>query len=135
MRAARLAVLPVAVLGATACSGHHVGPDAGRLHVRQIFVPGGGVYTEGSYSYVRIERGGHTVAQVRLSGARIPKAAIQLDPGSYRLISFQRACDGNCHRLDSPTDTCGRAFSMGRKGSLRATVRFSPGNGCRISFS
>jgi hypothetical protein len=109
-----------------------VGPHAGRLNVRQVLVPDGAVYTEGSYSYVRVERGGEKVVQVRL--VRVPRAVIRLDPGSYRLISFQRPCDGNCHLLDPPTDRCARGFSMASDGSLHATVRFAPGNGCRISF-
>jgi hypothetical protein len=126
--------LLVAALAATACSGHYrAGPHAARLVVRQLRGPGP-IPVEGAYSYARVERDGKTVAQVRLSAALVPRAVIRLDPGSYRLVSFQRNCNGNCHLLGPPSGECGRAFSARANETVRATVRVTFGTGCRISL-
>jgi hypothetical protein len=130
----RLAVLCAAVLAA-GCSGHHrhVAPQAGVLNVQQERVTE--VFPiEGSYSYVRVERDGHKVVQARLRGPN-EGATIPLDPGSYRLVSFQRICDGNCNLLDAPSDVCRRGFSIAPHGVVEAMVRLDFGNGCRINFS
>jgi hypothetical protein len=127
--------LLVTALAATACSGHHRAvPHSARLDVRQLRQPGP-IPVEGAYSYARVERDGRKVVQVRLSAALVPRAAIPLDPGSYRLVSFQRNCNGNCHLLGPPSDECGRAFSVRSDEALTATVRVTFGTGCRISFS
>ena len=124
----------VAALAATACSGHYrAGPHAARLVVRQVRGPGP-IPVEGAYSYARVERDGKKVVQVRLSAAFVPRAVIRLDPGSYRLVSFQRDCNGNCHLLGPASDKCNRPFSARADESVRATVRVTYGTGCRISF-
>ena len=38
--------------------------------------------------------------QVRLKGRKTVETTVRLEPGSYRLVSFQRPCDGNCGYLD-----------------------------------
>jgi hypothetical protein len=101
------------------------------VHVRQEWV-GGNLYIEGSYSYVRVEQGGKSVKQVRLSNERFPRATIRLEPGTYRLISFQRPCDGNCSMLDPPTDQCSREITAEAAAELGTVVRLSPGEGCEI---
>jgi len=116
------------------CGGTQAKPRSAQpatLHVRQEW-DGGGLYVEGAYSYLRVERNGSSVLQVRLSDMKIPRAAIHLDPGSYRLVSFQRPCDGNCGTLDSPTDQCSRAVQVEADAVLEAVVRLSPGEGCTI---
>ncbi len=124
----------VAALAATACSGHYrAGPHSARLNVRQVRQPGP-IPVEGAYSYARVERDGKTVVQVRLSGTLVPRAVVRLDPASYRLVSFQRNCDGNCHFLDAPSDGCSRAFTVQADESVTATVRVTFGTGCEISF-
>ena len=124
----------VAALAVTACSGHYrAGPRSARLHVRQLREPGP-IPVEGAYSYARVERNGKTVVQVRLSAALVPRAVIRLGPGSYRLVSFQRSCNGNCHFLGPPSDKCSRAFSVRANEAVTATVRVTFGTGCRISF-
>ncbi|HTS74251.1 MAG TPA: hypothetical protein VMG74_11120 [Gaiellaceae bacterium] len=72
--------------------------------------------------------------QARLSEAVIPRAVIRLGRGSYRLVSFQRTCDGNCHVLDPSSDECSRAFSVRADETVTATVRVTFGTGCLISF-
>jgi hypothetical protein len=126
--------LLVAALAVTACSGHYrAGPHSARLNVRQLRQPGP-IPVEGAYSYARVERDGKTVVQARLSAALVPRAVIRLDPGSYRLASFQRDCSANCHFLDPPSDECSRAFSVQEDETVTATVRVTFGTGCRISF-
>ncbi len=95
-------------------------------------MPGSGQYIEGSLSYVRVEREGRLVRQVRLVK---PTATISLVPGSYRLVSFQRPCDPSCAGdLDPPTDRCSEAFDAASGELVEATVRLSPGKGCTIAL-
>ena len=117
------------------CGGSQPAPRSAhlaKLHVRQEWV-GGSLYIEGSYSYVRVEQDEKKVVQVRLKGGKTLEATLRLVPGSYRLVSFQRPCDGNCGLLDPPTDRCSRAFEAKAGGLLEATVRLSPGKGCTIA--
>jgi hypothetical protein len=93
---------------------------------------GGSLYIEGSYSYVRVEQDEKTVVQVRLKGRKTLETTVLLEPGSYRLVSFQRPCDGNCGYLDPPTDECSRGIEAKAGGLVEATVRLSPGEGCTI---
>jgi hypothetical protein len=119
-----------------ACSGGHRrgGPSgSARLVVKQVREPGP-LPVEGAYSYARVERDASKVVQVRLPPALTPHTTIRLDAGSYRLVSFQRHCNGNCHLLGPPTDECSRGFSVRAGESLRALVRIRFGSGCRISF-
>ena len=92
---------------------------------------GGSLYIEGSYSYVRVEQDEKKVVQVRLKGRKL-EATVRLEPGSYRLVSFQRPCDGNCGYLDPPTDRCSREIEAKAGARVEATVRLTPGQGCTI---
>jgi hypothetical protein len=81
---------------------------------------------------VRIEnRSGRTVTEERVQSDK--NAAISLKPGSYKLISYQRTCDGNCGTLDPASDSCSSDFTAGR--SLEARIRVTYGSGCTISFT
>jgi hypothetical protein len=119
-----------AVLAAALAAGASAGPPKANLHVTQTLV-GTQLYIEGSIGYVRIRN-----APGRMIAAKTFRTARRLDfalpPGRYRLISFQRPCDGNCSYLDPPTDRCARPFQVRRRGSVDATVLLSPGAGCRI---
>ena len=101
------------------------------LRVKQVMVPGS-LYTEGSFSYVRVERDGQEIAKVKLEDSR---AELRLDEGSYRLISFQRPCDGNCGYLDPPMDQCDLPVDVAPDELVTATVRLSPGKGCTIALA
>jgi hypothetical protein len=108
-----------------------VGSHRATLQVQQVWAPGS-VYIEGSYSYIRVERDGDEVVQVRLTNAPSPRSTLRLEPGSYRLVSFQRPCDGNCGTLDPPTDECARSLEAFEGAILEAVVRIAPGRGCTI---
>ena len=119
---------------APACGDKAAGPRPSQpatVHVRQEWA-GGNLYIEGSYSYVRVEQGGKSVKQVRLSNERFPRATFRLEPGTYRLVSFQRPCNGNCSMLGPPTDRCSHEITAEPAAELGAVVRLSPGEGCEI---
>jgi hypothetical protein len=107
-----------------------------RLHVQQVVATGSPLPVEGSIPYLRVARAdGSTVVQRRLGfRTRTPVADLGLAPGRYRLQSWQRYCDGNCSRLDPPSDRCGRWFRIHRGQTLKATVTVTFGSGCRIRF-
>ena len=81
----------------------------------------GPVYTEGSISLVHVADSSGTVFETALHGPgmrRVLDAA--LDPGTYRLESYQRPCMGNCDFLDPATDRCSADFDI--KPGAQATV-------------
>jgi hypothetical protein len=126
---AATAVAFVAGCGSTQAeprSGH-----PGTVHVRQEWV-GTGLYVEGSYSYVRLERDGSPAVEVKLGNDLTPTATISVEPGSYRLVSYQRPCDGNCSMLDPPTDQCSLPIEVGENEELHELVELTPGAGCTI---
>ena len=131
-------ILPLVALAllAAACGGTHKTAQSGaaELLVQQIVNRGGPIPIEGAYSYVRIEdAGGHKVTEQRLP--RQGETTIRLDPGSYRLVSYQRTCDGNCGNLDPPSDSCSGGFTASDNSSLSANVNVTFGSGCKITFA
>jgi hypothetical protein len=135
--------LGLVVLGAVASflaagcdSNHHNSPglSAAKLHIEQLHVAGAGFFVEGSYSYIRIERSnGDELLERRLSNERTPQATVRLDPGIYRLVSFQRSCSGNCNYLDPPADACSHRLTMRSASPVSAVIHLSPGAGCEIT--
>ena len=119
------------VLVLAACGSEPRPLRAATLHVRQEWA-GGGLYVEGSYSYVRVQQSKRSIVQVRLTGEKVPRGTIRLEPGSYRLVSFQRPCEGNCGMLDPATDQCSRIIEVESSAEIRTVVRLSPGEGCQI---
>ena len=95
-----------------------------------------GLYAEGARSYVRIE----TVAEEQLVELELEptaaghEATIRLDPGDYRLVSWQRPCDGSCDSLDSPTDECSKQFAVSPRTAPVASIEVRAGEGCTIAF-
>ena len=92
-----------------------------------------GGYIEGSISYLHL-RQGHRVV---LRRSRAGPIHVRLHPraGLYRIVSFQRPCDGNCSVLDPPTDRCSERLRVyaGEPTSIRAVTR--PGHGCTIRIA
>jgi hypothetical protein len=89
-----------------------------------------GTYVEGSVSYLHLEHGGRVV--LRRSGSGPIHTRLHPRSGLYRIVSFQRPCDGNCLTLDPPTDRCSRRVRVytGEASAARAVTR--PGRGCTI---
>ena len=134
--AAVIVLVAGTLLTGAGCGGSQsptVQPGAGRLKVEQTVDRTGPIPIEGAYSYVRVENdGGDAVVEERLS--RGGKATINLDAGTYRMISYQRTCDGNCGSLDAASDRCAKEFTLDRGDEMRATVRVTYGSGCTIRF-
>lgn len=137
-----LASLAVAACGGTpsADPGGTTEPEAISVRVRQLYDVSGGVYVEGTYSYVRIdELDGDTVVEKKLDDPTqrddrtfVSTTTLSLDPGTYRLVSYQRPCDGNCGYLDPPTDRCAREIVVEAGTPLAVTISLQPGEGCTI---
>ena len=99
----------------------------GTLDLRQSIDRSRGIYVEGAVSYVRVRgvRGRLVVAK----RVRRPRFRMQrrLAPGLYRVISYQRPCDGNCGTLDPPTDRCARRVRILSGGLTEVAVTGPPG--------
>jgi hypothetical protein len=128
------AVAALAALLAVGAAAHNE-TKRGHLRVSERLVGGLDPYIEGSIGYVRIRtRAGKLVASGKFSLARRP-LRFALRPGTYRLFSFQRPCDGNCGFLDPPTDRCSRLFRVRAREAVSATILLSPGKGCTIRLT
>ena len=134
---ALLVLATATLLTGAGCGGSQspaVYPGTGRLRVEQTVDLTGPIPIEGAYSYVRVEdEAGDEVVQERLTSEG--KATISLDAGSYRMISYQRTCDGNCGSLDAASDRCAKGFTLETDEEMSATVQVTYGSGCTIRFS
>jgi hypothetical protein len=142
----RILVVPLVARAVSACSGAErpdPGPDAVDVRIRQIFDMSEGAYFEGSYSYVRVESlvGDELVEErLPLDAKKLDELrflstrALRLDPGTYRLVSFQRPCDGSCDSLDPPTDSCSRRITVTRDRSVDVATTVRPGEGCTVEI-
>jgi hypothetical protein len=103
---------------------------AGHLAVRKIRV-GDAIPIEGAITFVRVKRpSGRVVLTRRLPAS--DRLTLPLRPGRYRLVSWQRLCDGNCGTLDPPSDRCARSLAITPGERLRATIRVNYAVGCVI---
>jgi hypothetical protein len=137
-------VLAAACAGeATDETGTPAEPEPVELHVRQLYDMTGGAYVEGAYSFVRLERSddGEVVAEKRLEEGRqleeliiLSETTLTLEPGSYRLVSYQRPCSGNCGTLDPPTDECSATLEVAAGRSVDATITVLPAKSCSIEI-
>lgn len=124
-----LAIAPA--LAPTAASASPAGAAAkGRLRVTQVQTDC--CYTEGQVSFLRV-RGPESLDRRFLAPA-LTVVALDADvaPGAYRLVSYQRPCDGNCHYLDAPTDRCAGRISVAAGRLTDVTITWAPGAGCQI---
>jgi hypothetical protein len=94
---------------------------------------GSAVPIEGALSYLRVERaGGVTLAERQLPGSH--KLTLAVQPGAYRLVSWQRICDANCGNLDPPSNQCARSFTLRPGERLQAAIRVNFVSGCVIAL-
>jgi D-alanyl-D-alanine dipeptidase len=118
-----------------ACLALPAGADAapGTLDLRQSLDRSRGLYVEGAVSYVRVRSTrGRLVVSRRVRKPRF-RMKRRLLPGHYRVISYQRPCDGNCALLDPPTDRCARPVRILSGGLTEVAIRVRPGRGCTMS--
>ncbi len=105
----------------------------GTLDYRQRLDASRGVYIEGSISFVRVRAAdGEVVVRRRTAKARF-RMVRKLPPGRYRVVSYQRPCDGNCGFLDPPTDRCARRVRVLSGGLTDVRVTLRPYRGCTMS--
>lgn len=105
----------------------------GTLELRESFDRSHGLYVEGSVSYVRVRTSGGKLPVARRVRKQRFRMRRRLAPGRYRVISYQRPCDGNCRFLDPPTDRCARRVRIFSGGLTEVGVRVRPGRRCRMS--
>jgi hypothetical protein len=134
---AALVLVAVFVAVLTACgseSPHATPPGGARITVRQRQLTC--CATEGQVSYVRLSRAGGDVRARAFQGDGIGTDVTALDeavsPGTFRVESWQRTCDGNCGHLDPPTDRCAMTVDVAPAEHRTLTVLVSPGSGCTI---
>jgi hypothetical protein len=96
-------------------------------------------FSEGAFPYVKLESNGRVIAErlVRDTRALLPLLRQRLAPGAYRLVSYQRPCEGACPRrgergLDPPTLRCEASVEIAAGETVTALVRPRAGHGCRI---
>jgi D-alanyl-D-alanine dipeptidase len=107
----------------------------GTLDYHQSLDSSRGVYTEGSVSFVRVrDSNGDMVVRRRVLKPRF-RMRRKLRPGRYRVISYQRPCDGNCSFLDPPVDHCTRAVRVLSGGLTEVGVTVRPGRRCTMTRS
>jgi len=103
---------------------------AGHLAIKKVRV-GDAIPIEGAITFIRVKRPSGRVVLTR----RLPvseRLTLPLPAGRYRLVSWQRLCDGNCGTLDPPSDRCARSLTIRAGERLRATIRVNYAVGCVI---
>jgi len=133
-------LLTVAALAAGSCTAqasvrpaaHPAGParPAGHLAIKMVRV-GDAIPIEGAITFIRVKRPSCRVVLTR----RLPSSGrltLPFPAGRYRLVSWQRLCDGNCGTLDPPSDRCARSLTIRSGERLKATIRVNYAVGCVI---
>jgi hypothetical protein len=87
----------------------------------------GGLYVEGSVSFVKVTDADGVVVEQRLQHDRFRH---DLPAGDYTVTSYQRPCDGNCGYLDPPTDRCSHHVTVAGGELLQVHLTVRPGSGC-----
>ncbi|HEV7845630.1 MAG TPA: M15 family metallopeptidase [Thermoleophilaceae bacterium] len=127
----RLVAIGVAVATLALPAGAAAAP--GTLDYRQSFASAPG-YTEGAVSFVRVrDSAGRLAVSRRVRHRPSFRLRRRLPAGRYRVVSYQRPCDGSCSSLDEPTDRCARRIRVLSGGLTEVSVTVRPGRGCRIS--
>ena len=104
----------------------------GRLAFEQSMT--GRPYIEGSISVVRVlDAGGEPVVRRRVKHRARFTMHRQLPPGTYRVVSYQLPCNGNCRLLDPPADRCSKRVRILSDGLTEVTAHVRPHRGCRMS--
>ena len=134
----RCSALRTALLGfmLAGCSGQPEAAQVARLVVRELLPPAP-LYVEGSVSSLKVQatQDGDAVFDGRVTNgieARGEDNVLdrRVEPGEYRVISYQRACQGTCAYLDPPTDRCEATMLVHAVLSLTATVVPLQRGGC-----
>ena len=96
------------------------------------------LYIEGSIGYLRVVDADTDIVvrkgRVRTAAPGTTRRTFKrfLRPGRYRIVSYQRPCDGNCGYLDGATEHCETTIELHDAGPRRLTLEITPGAGCRV---
>ena len=106
------------------------------LHVLQVWDESVGLYVEGARSFVRVDTAaGDEVVEMELQSTPSGhEATIRLDPGRYRLLSWQRPSSGASGVYDAPTDQCDAPFEIKPQTPVEAQIEVRAAEGCTIRF-
>ena len=110
--------------------------DAAELHVLQVWDESVGLYVEGARSFVRVDTAaGDEVVEMELQSTPSgDETTILLDPGRYRLLSWQRPSSGASGVYDPPTDRCDAPFEIKPRTPVEAQIEVRAARGCTIRF-
>ena len=91
---------------------------------------------EGYYAYLALERtDGTRLRLVGQKGTAAEPLSLRVEPGSYRLISYQRSCDAACPRLDPERfGYCSTVVSVQSSEAVKLRLSVRPYEGCTISI-
>ena len=133
MKRCTLAAALAVVLASAACGGGSGGSGGGPSLAIELSVSGS--YEDGAVHVVRVERpDGEQVVERTLPSSR--RASLDVEPGRYRLLSYQRPCpDAGCDKPGEPVDICGRYFTIAKDDDATAHIEVTPEEGCSIEFS
>ena len=133
-------VLQAACTGASRAPGTTSGATpapsdlTARVRITQVRV-GGPIFTEGSVSYLILKEGEEVVFRQVFRNAPIFRPLIDMkpvQPGSYRVISYQRPCDGSCLALDPPRARCSTALVLGQGDGVVVTIELRLPDRCTM---
>jgi hypothetical protein len=136
-RCGRAAVLPSMAFVLASCAAQASPDPTAGVRAGQLRIEQGGVAkavpSEGAFSFIRIESAtGTKVTERRLPGSG--RLTVSVPPGTYRLVSWQRFCDGNCGHLDRPSGQCARPFTLRPGEHLQAVIRVNYVSRCVIEL-
>lgn len=116
-----------------AATGEPAAGQRARLVLDQVWA--GALYTEGFFSYVRLETtDGRVIVRREFRDSRTTQPLLRrwLSAGTYRVVSYQRGCVGSCPRgghpgaLDPALSRCAMTFEVQPGQRLVASVQVRP---------
>ncbi len=115
---------------AVAPAGAGPSDQRGTLKLTHRLDLSGGPYIEGSVSYLHLRHGRRVVFRRSRPGSI--DARLHPRVGLYRVVTFQRPCNGNCSTLDPPVDRCSERVRVYAGETSRVGSVTRPGRGCRM---
>lgn len=154
MHMRKLILVPLGALLLAACTGASTGtgppgtprtsapapspaPALALLTVTPVQYWRGIFFTEGAVSYLRLVTPEGAVAlRQDFPNAPLFHPLIEdrpVQPGRYRVISYQRSCDGSCLALDPPRGRCSAPLELGSGDAVVVTIELEPPKRCAMS--
>jgi hypothetical protein len=90
------------------------------------------MFIEGAVGYLEVRSDGRLIQRADGPMGTV-QVRIALPPGTYRVVSYLRPCDGNCGFLDAPVDRCTAAADVSAGSVTRAVARVRPSRGCTFA--